>query len=109
MSSEDLYVEVARQKADIAKLKSRVDALENIVYQRSQTQTTVATSLSVQEILKDLDVALSDRLEVVNENEVKAREYFHNKDDWSTINKLLKQNGFSWVSAGKQSCWRRQA
>ena len=34
MSDEDLYVEVARQKADIAKLQSQVAALQNIVYQK---------------------------------------------------------------------------
>lgn len=108
MSIEDLYVEVAKQKAMLAKIYVRLDAIENTVYERSQTQNTVTTNLSATEILKDLDVSLSDRLEIVNENEVRAREYFHNKDDWSTINKLLKAHGFSWVSAGKQSCWRRQ-
>jgi len=117
MSNEDLYVEFARQKADIAKLQSQVAALENIVYQRNVPEgipvlkyerSGVREKLSVQEILKDLDVALSDRLEVVGENEVRAREYFHDKDDWSTINKVLKQHGFKWVSQGKESCWRRQ-
>jgi len=105
MSVEDLYVEVARQKADIAKLQSQVAALENIVYNKQAEKTE---QLTVQEILKDLDVSLSDRLEVVGENEVRAREYFHDKDDWNTINKVLKQNGFKWVSMGKESCWRRQ-
>jgi len=105
MSGEDLYVEFARQKADIAKLQSQVAALENIVYNKQAEKTE---QLTVQEILKDLDVSLSDRLEVVGENEVRAREYFHDKDDWNTINKVLKQHGFKWVSMGKESCWRRQ-
>lgn len=104
MSGEDLYVEFARQKADIAKLKSQVAALENIVYSKQKEKIE---RLPVQKILKDLDVNLSDRLEVVSENEVRAREYFHNKDDWNTINKLLKQHAFKWVSQGKESCWRR--
>jgi len=38
MSNEDLYVEFARQKADIAKLKSRVEALEKEVYQYEKQQ-----------------------------------------------------------------------
>ena len=120
MSDKDLYVEVARQKAQTAQLQSQMAALENIVYKRTtapsplpRTERTdrfvpVRTErLAVEAILKDLDVALSDRLAVVNENEVRAREYFSRKDDWSTINKLLKQHGFKWVSQGKQSCWRR--
>jgi len=105
MSVEDLYVELARHKAEIAKLTGRVEAVENVVYNRQAKKTQ---QLPVQEVLKDLDVSLSDRLEVVGENEVRAREYFHDKDDWSTINKVLKQHGFKWVSQGKESCWRRQ-
>ena len=111
MSNEDLYVEVARQKADIAKLQNQVAALENTVYQKQQEKghpPKTTTQLPIQDILKDLDVALSDRLEVVAENEVRAREYLQRKDDWTTVNKLLKQHGFKWVSQGKESCWRRQ-
>jgi hypothetical protein len=101
MSKEDLYVEIARQKADIAKLQSQVAAIENIIYKQKP-------NLSVTEVLADLDSELSSKLVVVSEDEVRATEFFHNKDDWSTINKLLRQNGFTWVSAGKESCWRRQ-
>jgi len=105
MSNEDLYVEFARQKADIAKLQSQVAALENIVYQK-QTENT--KPLPIQEILKDLDVSLRDRLEVVSEDEVRQREYLTDKSEWNTVNKLLRQNGFARVSQGKESCWRRQ-
>jgi hypothetical protein len=35
MSDKDLYVEIARQKADIAKLQGQVDAIENILYKRN--------------------------------------------------------------------------
>jgi len=105
MSVEDLYVELARHKAEIAKLTGRVEAVENVVYNRQAEKTQ---QLLVQEVLKDLDVSLRDRLEIVDENEVRAREYFHDKDDWSTINKVMKQHGFKWVSQGKESCWRRQ-
>jgi phosphopantothenate synthetase len=101
MSSEDLYVEFARQKADIAKLQSQVAALENILYKQKP-------KLSVTEVLADLASELSSKLLVVSEDEVRATEFFRNKEDWNTINKLLKQHGFKWVSAGKQSCWRRQ-
>jgi len=38
MSNEDLYVEFARQKADIAKLQSQVEALEKEVYQYEKQQ-----------------------------------------------------------------------
>jgi len=39
MSVEDLYVELARHKAEIAKLTGRVEAVENVVYNRQAKKT----------------------------------------------------------------------
>jgi len=96
------------EEKEIRPLKQRIIAIENIVYKREGRNIQhFPHHLTVEKILMDLDSSLSSKLQVVDENTIRAREYFHHKNDWSTINKLLKQHGFKWVSMGKQSHWSR--
>ena len=101
---QKLHGELAQAYARVATLERKVAAIENMVHKRNEQKTTT----SVTEVLADLDSELSSKLALISEDEVRATEYFRNKDDWNTINKLLKSHGFKWISAGKQSCWRRQ-
>ena len=125
---EKFQAELLKYKALITDLRGRLEAVENIVYQKVQKslaktvdskRVIVAKSpigsepptpgkLKIENILGDLDVSLADRLEIIDEDTVKPAVYFHDKDDWVTVNKLLKQYGFNWNSRGKNSAWSRK-
>lgn len=48
-----------------------------------------------------------DKLVVAEGDTVRTTKYLH-PDDWNNINNILKEYGFEWVSAGKESRWQKQ-
>ena len=120
-TAENFQAQLLKHKALITDLRGRMEALENIVYQKLQesfkkipSQNYVAKTkaedhkiIKLDKILADLDVSLADRLEIVDEDTVKPKVYL-GKEDWVTVNKLLKQYGITWLSRGKGSVWSRK-
>ena len=88
-------------------LEQRVVAIENVLFHR--TEETPAEKEG--KLLADLKPELAEVLDVTDadgEIRVKTTKYLYNRDDWVTINNYLKERGFKWESAGKDSYWHRR-
>lgn len=62
-------------------------------------------------LLADLDPELAQLIEVYDANgetRVKCKQFIHKKNQWAEINTYLKERGFKWESAGKNSYWWRK-
>ena len=92
----------------VGNLESAIISLQNTVYGAKHRQATPAQKEA--DVLVGLDPEICEKLEVYEKDNtlrVRTKEYLRPKTAWNTVNKYLRQQGFTWVSQGKESYWRR--
>ena len=94
----------------IESLESAVVALTARLVVPINNNAAKPVSTNRDDVLAGLGIDLTSKLEVYTQNDelrVKTKEWL-GKDNWRVVNKYLKQDGFSWLSNGKDSYWSKK-
>ena len=114
---ENVQKQVFELEQKINAVVRRIESLESAVVSITARQATSGTTVAPRhvsthrdDVLAGLGIDLTSKLEVYTKNgelRVKTKEWL-GKDNWRVVNKYLKQDGFSWLSNGKDSYWSKK-